>query len=123
MDWECQINRNFSQLQAFKLKVAYSLLYQNKDSLKKTSVGRPRSSSLQTEHEANKRKGHATKPIPSADITKDGVGHWPKIVDKGERPRCKLTNCKGRPNIYCCKCNVALCLNKEKNGFIEFHKK
>lgn len=111
------------QLQAFKLKVAYSLLRQNKDPLKRPGVGRPRSSSLETEHEEKKKRGHATKPIPSVDITKDGIGHWPKIVETKERPRCKLPNCKGRPNTYCCKCNVALCLNKERNCFIEFHTK
>uniref|UniRef100_A0A0P4WNR9 PiggyBac transposable element-derived protein domain-containing protein n=1 Tax=Scylla olivacea TaxID=85551 RepID=A0A0P4WNR9_SCYOL len=44
------------QLQAFKLKVAYSLLRQNKDPLKRPGVGRPRSSSLETEHEEKKRE-------------------------------------------------------------------
>lgn len=82
-------------------------------SLQKTR-GRPSSSpSLEI-----KRK-YINSHIPSFDVRKDEISHWPAYMDK--RLRCKLPNCNGYTFTKCEKCNTALCFNKAKNCFKNFH--
>ena len=53
-----------------------------------------------------------------SDVRKDGVGHSP-MCNK-VRNRCK--NCPdGKSCVSCGKCNVYLCINKDRNCFNEFH--
>lgn len=79
--------------------------------------GRP-SSDAQRDFEKKKHRSPA-KAIPILDIRLYAVGHWP-VVESG-RQSCKRPNCKGQTVIKCAKCNVHLCLNKNKNCFREFH--
>jgi hypothetical protein len=66
---------------------------------------------------SNKQRYQALPP----DVQKDRVGHFP-IYDKF-RQRCKL--CPRRKAAFsyikCEKCNVHLCLNKDRNCFLLFH--
>jgi len=59
-------------------------------------------------------------PRPVADVCYDGVGHWPEHL--ADKSRCKLC-IKSYSRTKCGKCNVSLCLNKEKNFFKHFHVK
>jgi hypothetical protein len=59
-------------------------------------------------------------PRPVADVCYDGVGHWPEHL--ADKSRCKLC-IKSYSRTKCGKCNVSLCLNKEKNCFKHFHVK
>uniref|UniRef100_A0A3B3SQ04 PiggyBac transposable element-derived protein domain-containing protein n=1 Tax=Paramormyrops kingsleyae TaxID=1676925 RepID=A0A3B3SQ04_9TELE len=86
-------------LLAFRLSIAQALCMQGKDLLKQ-------------------RRG-PTKAIPTQDVRADAVGHWPKI--DSVRQRCKLPKCSGHTSIKCTKCDVHLCLNKNKNCFCAFH--
>ena len=85
-------------------------------SLQKTR-GRPSSSPGPFLQE--KRKKCINSHIPSDDVRKDDISHWPVYINK--RLRCKLPNCTGYTFIKCEKCDTALCFNKSKNCFKDFH--
>ncbi|KAJ8259928.1 hypothetical protein GJAV_G00175100 [Gymnothorax javanicus] len=58
--------------------------------------------------------------IRAPDVQKDCYNHFPKWVPT--RQRCKL--CRDTPHfsyVTCNKCKVHLCLNKERNCFIDYH--
>ena len=66
--------------------------------------------------------GNRTGPkvqVPTAAISRDGYAHWPEFNDS--RFRCKYRKCALLTYVQCEICNVALCLNKERNCFREFH--
>lgn len=57
-----------------------------------------------------------TRPV--ADVRYDAVGHWPEYSQN--RKRCK--ECiKYYSRMRCSKCNVALCLNRDRNCYKVFH--
>ena len=60
-----------------------------------------------------------TQRAPITDVRSDGQHHFPKWNTK--RGRCKNTGCDGYTFIVCVKCNVYLCLNKDRNCFMTFH--
>ncbi|KAM4724785.1 uncharacterized protein FYW61_013082 [Anableps anableps] len=102
---------------AFRISIAQALCMQGKD-LSSKKRGWP-FFDVESEFEKKKRRGPA-KAIPTLKVRSDAVGHWP-VVESG-RQRCKLPNCKGQTVFKCSKCNVHLCLKKNKNCFGEFHK-
>lgn len=60
---------------------------------------------------------------PSEARRYDGYEHYP-IFDEIDSPRtCRLENCKSRSKIRCEKCNVYLCLSRNKFCFKNYHKK
>ncbi len=63
----------------------------------------------------------AQRHLPN-DVRFDGLGHFP--IYQKKRLRCKYANCglTHFSNIYCEKCQVALCLNKNNSCFREYHK-
>ena len=81
--------------------------------------GRP-SISVEVVHQEKKARGHNTKPISQASIRHDNVDHFPAYKEK--RGRCKLPGCKSNPYMFCMKCESYLCLDKQKNCFLKFHK-
>ena len=64
------------------------------------------------------RPAHTPRPI--SDIRFDGIGHLPVFVD---RQRCKEEGCVARSNIKCPKCQMHLCLNRDRNCYQSFHTK
>ena len=52
------------------------------------------------------------KPIPSAPMRKDQIGHFPEFGKKG---RCKMPGCKGITKISCIKCKINLCFTAKNN--------
>ena len=85
--------------------------------------GRPRHSVLPALEEGvppKKRSASAAKPIE--EVRFDSVGHWPEHLD-GLGQRCKMEGCAGRSRIKCTKCNIFLCLTKDRNCFKAFHLK
>lgn len=82
--------------------------------------GRPSNGSPLPEPSAQKRKYQETRPID--DVRFDNIGHFPIHEDKKFASRCKNSECKGTSRIMCEKCKVHLCLNKNKNCFLQFHK-
>lgn len=96
----------------FKSEIFSALCKQGKDNPRKR--GRPSTDTVDAEHEAKKHRGPA-KPIPNFPERKDKVGHWPLAT--GDRQRCKKPGCTGQSTIMCGKCQVNLCLTKERNCF------
>ena len=109
-------------LRQFKFDAA-TCLVMNGD-LTKKKVGRP--SSLDgIETVAKRRKLVHAAALPPPNIRKDGVGHWPDMVDT--RGLCRNGGCKGKPYIICTKCStgsttpIYLFLKKGQNCFQQYH--
>ena len=56
-------------------------------------------------------------PSPVADIRFGKVAQWPEV--DGNRSRCR--KCNMTCTVKCSKCEVGLCLNKDRNCFEDFH--
>uniref|UniRef100_A0A6P7H3T1 PiggyBac transposable element-derived protein 3-like n=1 Tax=Diabrotica virgifera virgifera TaxID=50390 RepID=A0A6P7H3T1_DIAVI len=59
--------------------------------------------------------------LPEQDKRYDGYEHWPLNDDLQNPLCCRLEACQSRSRIRCSKCNVYLCLSKNKNCFKAFH--
>lgn len=101
----------------FRSHVAEALILCNTQSRKR---GRPSNASISSPI-PKKRKYRETRPID--DVRFDNTGHFPLHENKQSASRCKLLGCKGTSRIFCEKCKVHLCLTKQKNCFVAFHKK
>lgn len=60
---------------------------------------------------------------PADDVQYDYVDRVSNFDMNKEATRCKMHQCGGRTHIYCDKCNVHLCLTRNKNCFAQFHRK
>lgn len=59
-------------------------------------------------------------PRPASELKCDGLNHWPEMCSNKNRCRyCK----NGYSRVKCTKCNLMLCLNSERNCFVQFHLK
>lgn len=58
---------------------------------------------------------------PSNELRYDQRGHLPKFDQQKNATRCKKENCESRTHVYCVKCNVHLCIAKNKHCFNDFH--
>lgn len=64
------------------------------------------------------RPNHYTgRATVSNEIRYDNTGHWVTVDLK--RKRCKL--CQLKTDLRCSKCQVMLCVNKNRNCFYQFH--
>ena len=79
----------------------------------KAKVGRP----LSNTPPQNKRALAVKRPVD--DVRTDGDSHLPQWKEK--RQRCKMNNCERLSYISCLKCGIHLCLNKDRNCFLDFH--
>lgn len=55
---------------------------------------------------------------PSDFLRMDGYNHLPTFCEK--KGRCRYCP-KGMSRVKCCKCNMVLCLTRERNCFNQFH--
>ena len=104
-------NAKHMPLKKFQAEVASSLIQ-----TQKRKVGRP---SLDDTLTPPPTKRSATiQGNPSQDVRQDGVNHLPAYTEKRQRcKRCKI----GFSYLQCQKCNVWLCLQRERNCFNGFH--
>ena len=70
---------------------------------------------LESLHVQVEKKTMVSKPI--VDIRYDGIHHWPEFGDKLNR--CRV--CSMLSFVSCSKCQIYLCLQKERNCFKQFH--
>lgn len=115
--WRRQEN-SYMPLADFKTAVADALCKSGKPELTRKR-GRPSATSLEEAYSQKKKRG-AAADIPQMDVRRDGLDHLPEWREN-ERNRCKFPNCRSQSYIYCTKCRVALCLNKDRNCFVRFH--
>lgn len=60
--------------------------------------------------------------LPAVEVRTKGAKHLPQ-VHQGPQQRCRRPKCNLKSTIFCTKCNVFLCLKKDKNCFFQFHQK
>ena len=60
----------------------------------------------------------AAEHAPTTQVRLDMVGHLPEW---GTRMRCKMPFCTAKSSVKCTKCKVHLCLDKDRNCFLDFH--
>ncbi|CAB3252720.1 unnamed protein product [Arctia plantaginis] len=66
---------------------------------------------------------YRVKSLPTIDRQYDGFNHWP-IFDTLKQPRCCCApGCTSRSRCRWSKCDIYLCLNKDRNCFFDFHNK
>ena len=104
----------------FRLRAAEGLLKIGKSAEISTRRGRP-SSSPGSSPRPTKRQNIERRPL--REVQTDNCQHMPEHDQKKEATRCKYNRCNQRSHIYCIKCNVHLCLNRERNCFSNFHMK
>lgn len=110
-------NSYYMPLVDFKVAVADALCKAGKVVSKKR--GRP-STEVQKQLDVKRSKGPAAD-IPQPDVRTDGINHMPIWLEN--RGRCKYPECGGKSYVACQKCKVTLCINKDRNCFINFHEK
>lgn len=77
----------------------------------------------ESDEEEGAKPSNWRAPMPAVDKRYDGFEHWP-IAEGGIPPRtCRMETCSSRSRIKCEKCQVYLCLNKDKDCFKQFHKR
>ncbi|XP_068081805.1 piggyBac transposable element-derived protein 3-like [Anabrus simplex] len=69
------------------------------------------------------KKIYTPSPIPGVDKRYDGYDHWPVVDDIHSSRICRLESCCKRTKLRCEKCDVYLCLSKDKCCFKLFHVK
>lgn len=72
-------------------------------------------------NQQQKKPQNYRAPLPGVDKKLDGYDHWPINDDLTTARMCRIKECLSRTRIRCEKCNVYLCLNKNKNCFKDFH--
>lgn len=66
---------------------------------------------------------YRVKSLPTIDRQYDGFNHWP-VFDTLKQPRCcRASGCTSRSRCRCTKCDIYLCLTKDRNCFFDFHTK
>lgn len=114
-----EVNLKRVCLQWANLEMNWPLCYTTEEPPKKLKEGVLVPVYQKKNYNKKKRKGSPAPPPPK-DIRKDGAEHWPKV---GGSLRCKFPKCKGYSTISCNKCGVNLCLSKNNNCFLNYHKK
>lgn len=114
----CKIDKKSQMdLLEFRMSIAYALV-QSGTTVKERKRGRP--SLEDNEVELHTLAAHHEKR-PPASVRLDTIDHLPVHCGKKEAGRCKTIGCKGRSHYRCEKCNVYLCLSKDRNCFRTFH--
>lgn len=57
----------------------------------------------------------------SYDERFDNLNHWLETDHNGSRSNCKLPGCGMLTHVFCTKCTVHLCVNKNRNCFHQYH--
>ena len=105
--------KNIPDLLAFREEITDGLLRGNK-SLEKVNGG---------DYSSPARKPSiASQPGSSTIIRLDMIGHWPIFLDQKNASRCAREGCEQKFMISCNKCKKALCLKRDRNCFLLYHK-
>lgn len=113
--WRRTKTQEYLPLSEFKLGIAEVLTRSNSTNTNKKR-GRP-SNILQSQLDLKKKK-YPFAQIPAQEIRQDNQNHLPKWTD---RQRCKYPECSLKTHTFCEKCQVHLCINKDRNCFYSFH--
>ncbi|XP_068082072.1 piggyBac transposable element-derived protein 3-like [Anabrus simplex] len=113
------LTKDILDLLEFRLQVAEAFVKVGKP-CRGTKRGRPSTSPdyspLSTKQQRKERR-------PLREVQTDTVDHLPEHDCKKEPTRCKQVKCTQRSHIFCRKCEVHLCINRNRNCFALFHKR
>ncbi|XP_039287703.1 piggyBac transposable element-derived protein 3-like isoform X2 [Nilaparvata lugens] len=107
-------------LMHFRMRVAESLVKAGNPA-PRSKRGRPSSDPPPFESTRKPRQNEEVRPI--VEVQKDLVDHMPFLDNEVAGKRCKNGICQKRTHFYCDKCNVHLCIKKERSCFAQFHRK
>lgn len=71
--------------------------------------------------EQPKTKNRIIDRYPTNVTRKDNIDHYVFIDKLKDATLCKLEGCKKRTHMVCKKCNVHLCITKNRNCFYDYH--
>ncbi|XP_054259664.1 piggyBac transposable element-derived protein 3-like [Macrosteles quadrilineatus] len=117
----CNVRKNMvMDLLQFRMSVVYSLgLVGSTNSARKR--GRPKLQDEEMPSTPPPAPSARCESRPIAAVRLDTVDNFPIHSNKKEAGRCKKPQCKGKSHIRCDKCEVYLCLSKDRNCFRSFH--
>ncbi|KAL3190274.1 hypothetical protein MRX96_019812 [Rhipicephalus microplus] len=99
----------------FRLQIAEALISSVPNTRKR---GRP-SYKVEPADVPEERKARFRRPC--SDARYDGMDHCPEARDRTLPSRCKYEGCKERSRVFCKKCEVPLCITKDRNCYYKFH--
>lgn len=111
-------NKKVIDLLEFRMRVAEALVMSNQQPKKR---GRPSLQDQDADSEISKRTRAERRPIN--EVRYDRIDHLPIVDQRKDGGRCKLETCKAKSKFICSKCNLHLCLNKDRNCFLIYHSK
>ncbi|TWW55043.1 hypothetical protein D4764_09G0000920 [Takifugu flavidus] len=74
------------------------------------------------EDDSLERKKRPVMAVPHVSVRRRANAHLPEMVNMKNAARCRAAGCTGRTRVRCVTCKVFLCLQTERNCFLEFHK-
>ncbi|KAK4874020.1 hypothetical protein RN001_013380 [Aquatica leii] len=86
-----------------------------------SEIGKPSTIPQSTVRPKLLRRNEENRPIPEVQHVK--VDHMPHLDNNKKGKRCKYPTCNKKTHFYCDKCSVHLCIKKERNCFVTFHRK
>ncbi|KAG5880857.1 hypothetical protein JTB14_034266 [Gonioctena quinquepunctata] len=114
-------SKQIMDLLEFRLSLGeYLVAGTNKRVLEETDEGDNSENDINQGNKIKKRRVAAS--LSCGDKRLDGFEHRPNNEDMKNLVKCRLEGCESRSRIRCTKCNVFLCLSKNKNCFVSFHK-
>lgn len=108
--------RKLLDLLHFRMQIGESLI--KVESTPSRKRGRPREESSDY---LTPKRDCLTEVRPLREVQLDMVNHLPIHSEKSLPGRCKKPGCPGKSRWLCQKCKVHLCLQKDKNCFLDFH--
>lgn len=87
----------------------------------KRSAGRPISRPATPTTPPPPAPGHHAKH-PADDIRYDGLHHYAIMLENSQKRNCKFCK-KSKTQFFCEKCNLHLCITKDKNCHKAYHTK
>ncbi|XP_022174122.1 piggyBac transposable element-derived protein 3-like [Myzus persicae] len=85
----------------------------------------PSPSPTSSSYSLNQTKSRTDSPIASDAVRYDRIYHMPQMDSLKNATKCKNPTCSrnNRTHFFCKKCNVHLCLTRDRNCFEEYHTK
>lgn len=110
------VNNKILDLIHFRQYITDCLVTQNSA---KRKVGRP---SNEHENPGPQKRRSFVERAPNDCIRLDRTDHMPIFDSAKKSSQCKNVHCKNKKTHFMCqKCNVHLCITRERNCFLEFH--
>ncbi|RZF47420.1 hypothetical protein LSTR_LSTR007347 [Laodelphax striatellus] len=106
--------KDMMDLHFFKIRLAQLLI-----------IGKKRLADSDSEDERPRKKsaGRPGKiPLPPREARTKGALHLSEAMELPFAQCCRNPNCSGKSRVKCTECNVYLCVLKDRNCFLNFHR-